>query len=144
MDIVCCSCIQLRSKTDGKYSSNFSTDILSKYCVDNPKTRLVDGRMWVCRSCSSALEKDQEPERCQKEFLGLLDFPESFKSTLHTVCTPSPLMNSDPDKFIKLNRLEDFLLKIFIEIKVKSRIIYFLPITFIEKIILRKIKIIIT
>ena len=89
-------------------------DTISKYCVDSETTRLADGRMWVCNSCSASMNVDQEPERCLKEFFGFLDFPQSFKDTLQTVCTPSPLMNTDRAKFIKLNRLEDFLLKICI------------------------------
>ena len=42
MDVVCCCCIQLKSKSDGKYSTNFSQEIISKYCVDNQMTRLAN------------------------------------------------------------------------------------------------------
>ena len=56
--------------------------------------------------------KDVEPRRSQKEILGLLEFPVELMDELEQCCTRSLKEINDPEKkYLKLNRVEDYLLK---------------------------------
>lgn len=56
--------------------------------------------------------KKEEPIRGQKEFIGLLDFPQTFKEKVHEICKQNN--RNETASNIKLNKLEDFLLKLVI------------------------------
>jgi hypothetical protein len=57
--------------------------------------------------------KDLEPRRCNKEILGLLNFPKKFMEDLEKCCVPwNKQQRDDPEKrYVELSRLEDYILK---------------------------------
>jgi hypothetical protein len=84
-----------------------------KFCTETDLTRNSDGEFYVCNTCKTSINKDEEPRRCQKEILGLLNFPTKFMEDLENHCVPwNKKIRDDPDKkYLELNRLEDYLLK---------------------------------
>ena len=64
-------------------------------------TSNYDGHFYVCKSCKQCIVKDTLPKRCQKEVLGLLDFPKAFYDSLESICVPfNKKMREDPEKKI--------------------------------------------
>ena len=113
MDVICCCCIEFKSKNSCASINKVSKDLVLKYCVQSSITLNYDGHFYVCKSCKQCIVKDTLPKRCQKEVLGLLDFPKAFYDSLESICVPfNKKMREDPEKkYLQLNRLEDFLLK---------------------------------
>ena len=112
MDCPCSCCLELRSRKSCSTTSTLPPDQISKYVVDNQFTRANDGKLYVCATCKISLKVGKEPVRSQKELLGYLDFPKSFKNSLHKVCMPIQISNQET--LITLNKLEDFILKLAI------------------------------
>ena len=113
MDLICSSCIELKSKGSCIPLNRIPKDMVLKYCTESTITINYDGNFYVCQSCKLSIVKDRHPRRCQKELLGLLNFPNTFFDELEKVCVPYKKQNrDDPEKkYLQLNRLEDFLLK---------------------------------
>ena len=82
MDVVCCCCFQMKSRKSCVSSATLPTETLLKYAVDNEYTRTNDAILYICTTCSNSIKSGKEPVRSQKELLGYLDFPPSFKNTL--------------------------------------------------------------
>ena len=59
-----------------------------------------------------SIKNNYESRRCQKEILGLLNFPHELIEELDKCCTRSAKECNDPEKkYLQLNRVEDYLLK---------------------------------
>ena len=110
MDCVCCICAELRSTSSCVLLETLSRDKMEKYIIESEETRNLDGNFYVCSTCKLSILNNKDPVRGQKEFLGLLDFPDSFKDELQQICQPS----KKGDINIRLNKLEDFALKLVI------------------------------
>ena len=110
METICCICLELKSMTSCSNVNTFSRDKIDKYVVELDLTVNKDGNYYVCWTCKQALNKNKEPTRAQKEFLGFLDFPEDFKNEVRSICKPNNTLTNVAD----LNKLENFLLKLMI------------------------------
>ena len=88
MDVICCCCIEFKSKNSCASINKVSKDLVLKYCVQSSITLNYDGNFYVCKSCKQCIVKDTLPKRCQKEVLGLLDFPKAFYDSLESICVP--------------------------------------------------------
>ena len=112
MDSVCACCIELKSTKSCTSISKIPEEKVYKYCIESDLTRNKNGNFYVCNTCKLSIMKDVEPRRSQKEILGLLEFPEEFMEELEQCCTRSLKEINDPEKkYLKLNRVEDYLLK---------------------------------
>ena len=113
MDLICCSCVEWKSRNSCVSSEKFTVEKLYKYCTETDLTRNADDRFYVCQTCKLMIDKNIEPRRCQKEILGLLNFPTELMEYLEQKCTPwSKKQRKDPEKkYVQLNRVEDYLLK---------------------------------
>ena len=79
MDTICCICLELKSSNSCTNVEKLSRNKIDKYVVELELTKNKDGKYQVCWTCLQAINKDKEPTRAQREYLGFLDFPESFK-----------------------------------------------------------------
>ena len=108
MDTICCICLELKSSNSCTNVDSLSRDKIDKYVVEIDLTRNVNGKYCICWTCRQSINKNKEPVRAQREFLGLLDFPENFKSEVRKICKP----NHKKENVEDLNKLEDNLLKL--------------------------------
>ena len=113
MDRVCCICAELRSTQSCSLADTVPREKIQEFIIELDLTRNLDGKFYICAVCKTSVMSERKPKRAQKEFLGLLDFPENFKEKLLDICQPNPRI-LDPKKLIKLNKLEDFMLKLVI------------------------------
>ena len=113
MDTVCCICAELRSTKSCSPADSVPREKIQEFLIELDVTRHLDGKFYICTVCKTSVMSKRKPKRAQKEFLGLLDFPENFKEKLVDICQPNPRI-LDPKKLIKLNKLEDFMLKLVI------------------------------
>ena len=113
MDTVCCICAELRSTKSCSLADSVPSEKIQEFFIELDITRHLDGKFYICNVCKTSVMSKRKPKRAQKEFLGLLDFPENFKEKLVDICQPNPRI-LDPKKLIKLNKLEDFMLKLVI------------------------------
>ena len=62
------------------------------------------------------MNKNFEPRQCQKGVSDFLTFPEGMSVLLESICYPKNIdEKNDPEKkYLKLNRCEDYLLKLII------------------------------
>ena len=112
MESVCACCLELKSAKSCTSISKIPEEKVYKYCIESDLTRNKNGNFYVCNTCKLSIMKDVEPRRSQKEILGLLEFPQAFMEELEQCCTRSLKEINDPEKkYLKLNRVEDYLLK---------------------------------
>ena len=113
MDTICSSCIEWKSTSSCVHISKLPIERVIKYCTESELTRNSDGEFRVCNTCKISIDNDKEPRRCQKEILGLLDYPQEFMKDLEKHCVPwNKTWRNDPEKkYLQLNRLEDYILK---------------------------------
>ena len=112
MDLVCASCLELKSVKSCTSMSKIPEEKVLKYCIESDLTRNKNGHFYICTTCKLSIMKDVEPRRSQKEILGLLEFPVELMDELEQCCTRSLKEINDPQKkYLKLNRVEDYLLK---------------------------------
>ena len=76
MDVICCSCLEMKSRRSCVSVSNLSEELVTKYCYQKERTRSKDGKFYVCLTCQIPIKADKEPTRALKELIGFLDFPE--------------------------------------------------------------------
>ena len=76
MDVVCCSCLEMKSKRSCVCASNLSPKLVTKYCYKKEISRSLDGKFYVCLTCQLSIKADKEPTRALKELFGFLDFPQ--------------------------------------------------------------------
>ena len=114
MEIICGVCAELRSRKSCRLASCLSVESYQKYIIDAEITRNSDQNIYICTTCKISIDSKKEPVRSQIEFIGFLEFPQNFKDLLKENCVPSKLKETDVLSFIKLNKLEDFILKISI------------------------------
>ena len=110
MDIVCSICLELKSKNACRNIAKVSREVIEKYYVECDLTLNADGNYYICSTCLISLKKGKEPVRAQKEFLGLMDFPDKFKNEVRKIVAPNK-KSKTPEE---LNKLEDYLLKLVI------------------------------
>merc|ERR1712055_1207076 len=79
MDLICCSCIELKSAKNFCSIDKIPIEKIVKFLVQTDLTQNTDGLYYVCVACKKSIDKDQEPTRCQKEILGFLSFPKELK-----------------------------------------------------------------
>ena len=79
MDCVCCICAELRSTSSCVLLETLPRAKMEKYIIESEETRNLDGNFYVCSTCKLSILNNKDPVRGQKEFLGLLDFPDNFK-----------------------------------------------------------------
>ena len=113
MDIICSSCIEWKSSSSCSNISILPIERITKYCTETDLTKNSDGEFYVCNTCKLSINDDKEPKRCQKEILGLLNFPQQFMDDLEKICVPwnKTWRNDTEKKYLELNRLEDYILK---------------------------------
>ena len=114
MDLICCSCVEWKSVGSCKSIEKIPNEKIVKYLIETDLTQNSDGKFYVCNTCKTSIDQDIEPRRAQKEILGFLSFPLELKKALEVKCTlpRSEKERSDPkQKYLELNRLEDYLLK---------------------------------
>ena len=109
MDLICCVCMELKSKSSCTLATTVSKHKLDKYVLDWERTKNINGKHYICNTCKICLKNNKEPARAQRELLGLLGFPEDFKKEIKNICKP-PNPKKDIKDFTDLNKLEDFLL----------------------------------
>ena len=85
-----------------------SSENFFKYCIDFKQTRTINQKLYICSTCKISIDNGKDPIRSQKEFFGLIDFPDNFKKSLEDDVVV------ENNTGIKLNKLEDFLLKLAI------------------------------
>ena len=107
MDILCCICLEWKSKSSCVPISHVNRDLIDKYIIETELAQNSDGAFYLCNQCKTSVLKNQEPIRSQKEFIGLLDFPKTFKDKLHEIC-------ADTRSSTDLNKMEDHLIKLVI------------------------------
>ena len=113
MDLICCSCVEWKSVASCKSIDKIPSEKAVKYLVETDLTQNSDGKFYVCETCKTSIDKNIEPRRAQKEILGFLSFPAELKKVLEIHCKPKNEEERDDaeQKYLKLNRLEDHLLK---------------------------------
>ena len=113
METICTCCIELKSKTSCVLISKIPVEKIFKFCIEVSITRSSDGRFYVCKTCKVSIDKDHTPNRCQKDIFGFINYPSEMFLDLENHCIPyNEKIKQDPEKkYLKLNRLEDFLLK---------------------------------
>ena len=79
MDVICCSCLEMKSKKSCVSAATLSSKLVSKYCFRQEISRSVDGKFYVCLTCQISIKSDRKPTRALKELFGFLDFPEGNK-----------------------------------------------------------------
>ena len=116
MERCCAICFQLKSSKNCVLSTNLPSEQTIKYVVDNDYTRSNDGKLYVCSICKTSIQNGKEPVRSAKTLLAYLDYPQSLKTKLQQVCAPvkPSNRNQSPENLTKLNKLEDFILKLVI------------------------------
>ena len=82
MDRICASCVEWKSKESCVHITRIPVERVFKFCTETDLTKNSDGEFYVCNTCKSSIIKDEEPRRCQKEILGLLNFPTEFMEDL--------------------------------------------------------------
>ena len=76
MDVICCSCLELKSRRSCVSMKSLSEELITKYCHQDEVSRSLDGEFYVCITCNISIRADKEPVRAMKELFGLLEFPE--------------------------------------------------------------------
>ena len=116
MEMVCAVCLERKSSSQCSLASKLSEENYHKYIIEHKLALSIDGNYHICMSCKLQLKQQKEPRRCQKEIFGFLNFPESFKLLLETLCTPRDMQtkNDPQQKYLSLNKCEDYLLKLCI------------------------------
>ena len=76
MEVICCSCLELKSRRSCVSLNNLPHELINKYCHQHEISRSIDGKFYVCITCRTSIKSDREPTRAMKELIGLLEFPE--------------------------------------------------------------------
>ena len=113
MDLICCSCVEWKSAGSCKSIDKIPTEKVVKFLIETGLTQNSDGKFYVCETCKASIDKNEEPRRAQKEILGFLSFPKELKKVLQAQCPPKNKTEREDvkQKYLELNRLEDYLLK---------------------------------
>ena len=116
MELVCAVCLERKSTTQCSLAKNMKEGKYKEYIIENKLTLNIDGNYYICKSCKIQMNKNFEPRRCQKGVSDFLTFPESMSVLLESICYPKNIdEKNDPEKkYLKLNRCEDYLLKLII------------------------------
>ena len=88
MDRICSSCVEWKSASSCVHISKLPIEKIFKYCTETDLTKNLDGEHYICITCKISINNDQQPRRCQKEILGLLNFPSEFLDDLEDHCSP--------------------------------------------------------
>ena len=75
MEVKCCSCLELKSKSSSVSLRTLSKEMISKYCYQDELVRSRDGKFYVCLTCQTYIKADKEPPKSVKDIFGFLDFP---------------------------------------------------------------------
>ena len=112
MDLICCSCVEWKSIKSCTRADKLPVEKFFLYCTENGLTQNSDGKYYICNTCKISIKSNSEPRRCQKEILGLLNFPHELMDELEKCCSRTAKESNDPEKkYLQLNRVEDYLLK---------------------------------
>ena len=103
MEIVCCICAELKSSKSCSVADSVPREKFEEFLIDLKITRNLDGKLYICNVCKASIQNNKKPIRAQKEFLGLLDYPDNFKEKLPSICQPNPRI-LDEKKLVKLNK----------------------------------------
>ena len=116
MEIVCSVCLERKSYSQCSLVDKLKKEEYRKYIIEHKLSLSIDENYYICLSCKLQLKKNKEPRRSQKEVFGFLNFPDTLKVLLETICTPKDIKTkNDPEKkYLALNRCEDYLLKLCI------------------------------
>jgi hypothetical protein len=123
-DTICSSCLQYKSLHYCKPVSILIKDEIKKFIVK--KCNILKNRstgQYVCNLCLDDIKKDIFPKRSHKDRFKFANFPNNFIQKLKKKCIfkeqdPStvPMLDkvSYERQYLKLNRLESYLLKLVI------------------------------
>ena len=103
METVCCICAELKSSKSCSLADSMPREKFEEFLIDLKITRNLDGKLYICNVCKTSIQNNKKPIRAQKEFLGLLDYPDNFKEKLPSICQPNPRI-LDEKKLVKLNK----------------------------------------
>ena len=114
MDTICCICAELRPGDSCSPIERLPREKYENFIIETESTKNIDGTFKLCTTCKTHIQQqNKKPVRSQKEFLGLLDYPTNFREKVSEVCQPNKRI-SDEWKLGKLNKAENFLLKMVI------------------------------
>ena len=121
-DLICSSCLQYKQREYCQNITTLSKEIVSKFIVND--SYLVKNRtegQFVCNLCLIDIKNNTMPKRSHTNKFKFSDFPPDFIQELRKHCNFRESSASiKPNKeiyernFLKLNRLESYLLKLVI------------------------------
>ena len=104
---ICCICMEFKSKSVCKYNIiNLPISALKKYTYRTKASINIDGEYYVCNECRQHIKAKKMPPKSQRDLFQLSTFPQSFLNQVLEVL-------GSKEK-IKLNKVEQFLLKLVI------------------------------
>ena len=132
-NVICCSCHEYKSTkscvslSEEKKKKHFTQEEESKYVIkDETFNKSIDGEYYVCRSCKDQIKSGKKPKRNDQELTQYYDFPNELLNEVKETCSPIERLQNEtvlPEELrvskqlteeCRLNRLENFILKIII------------------------------
>ena len=104
---ICCICMEFKSKSVCNYNiSNLPLSAVKKYCYRTKASINLDECYYACNECRQYIRAKKIPPKSRRDLFQLSTFPQAFFDKLKRELTS--------DKNFRLNKVEQFLLKLVI------------------------------
>ena len=116
-DVICCSCIEYKSRYACTKIAVLPTAKQKKYLINTKLVVSKDGKRYICKTCRSQIAQEKIPEKSEKIYLRQADIPRHLKKRIQGITNyGKTLQNHDVSKnfeqSLELNKLEAHLLKL--------------------------------